>query len=103
MWFESVAVPCGHRHWGLAQGACLLVYERQRAGQVVTLGSLLMALGQRWSARQIYDFYRARRIVATKRHKHPGWEIDWFSEGPYEQAQRTAEERPSDLRLGLLR
>ena len=43
------------------------VYEWRRTGQVVTLGTLFMALGKQWSALAIYHFYRTLRIVTTKK------------------------------------
>ena len=45
-------------------------YEWRRTGQVVTLGALFMALGNKWSALFIYYFYRTLRIVAIKRPKN---------------------------------
>ena len=45
-------------------------YEWRRTGQVVTLGTLFMALGKRYSAAAIYYFYRTLRIVATKKPKN---------------------------------
>ena len=45
-------------------------YEWRRTGQVVTLGTLFMVLGKKWSALSIYYFYRTLRIVATKRQKN---------------------------------
>ena len=45
-------------------------YEWRRTGQVVTLGTLFMALGKHHSARAIYHFYRTLRIVTTKKLKN---------------------------------
>ena len=43
--------------------------EWRRAGLVVSLGELMQALGKQFTAKQVYYFYRALRIVALKRNK----------------------------------
>ena len=48
-------------------------YEWRRTGQVVTLGTLFMALGKHHSALAIYPFYRPLRIVTTKKKRMPCW------------------------------
>ena len=35
------------------------------------MGELMRALGKQFTAKQVYDFYRALRIVALKRNKGP--------------------------------
>ena len=44
-------------------------YQWHRTGQVVALGELFMALGQKCTASAIYSFYRACRVVVLKRVK----------------------------------
>ncbi len=47
------------------------VFEWRRVCNVTTLGELLVHLGDVYTARQIYFFYRSLRIVAVKRQKQP--------------------------------
>ena len=42
-------------------------FEWHRTGLVVSLGELMQALGNQFSAKEVYLFYRALRIVALKR------------------------------------
>ena len=44
-------------------------FEWHRTGLVVSLGELMQALGNQFSAKEVYLFYRALRIVALKRQK----------------------------------
>ena len=44
-------------------------FEWHRTGTVVSLGGLMRALGQQFTAKQVYSFYRALRVVALKRNK----------------------------------
>ena len=47
------------------------LWEWRRVCNVTTLGELLLYLGHRHAAKQIYYFYRTLRIIAVKRQKYP--------------------------------
>ncbi len=47
------------------------MWEWRRVRNVTTLGELLLYLGDRYTAKQIYYFYRTLRIIAAKRQKYP--------------------------------
>jgi len=44
-------------------------FEWRRVGKVTTLGQLFMALGKKWTAAAIYEYYLRLRLVGLKRHK----------------------------------
>jgi len=44
-------------------------WQWHRAGPVITLGELFMALGQTYTAAAIYNFYRTCRLVVIKKRK----------------------------------
>ncbi len=47
------------------------LWEWRRVCNATTLGELMIHLGHRYTAKQIYYFYRTLRIIAVKRRKHP--------------------------------
>ncbi len=57
------------RHRCVVPCANAAEYEWVRTGEVVTLGELFMRLGEQFTCRKIYAFFRTLRLVALKRDK----------------------------------
>ena len=75
--------------------------EWVRTGEVVTLGELFMRLGEQFTCRQIYAFYRALRLVALKRDKSatmaaPGSASAGVTGGPLQASRIQQEFRGED-------
>ena len=68
--FDSF-MPDWDEQWNRLQVPCARApgYMWFRIGRVITLGELFLALGQVYTAKAIYAFYRTLRIVVLKRRK----------------------------------
>ena len=65
-WAEQVSrVTCPCMNWECG-------YVWVRGGKVLTLSELFLALGEHYTAAQIYAFYRTLRSIAVKRRKGKG-------------------------------
>ena len=72
---HGIGAPQLKANWRLhsfrARAPCQVTpdFEWHRTGLVVSLGGLMQALGDQFSAKEVYLFYRTLRIVALKRQK----------------------------------